>query len=135
MIRIVALFCLAAVLLPTASDAAARSHPRWMVGHWAWVNPKDHLQRYDCPESEFYFRDGYMTGGEDVSRWWVEGAYLVRVTVKPGYGEPATDAGHTSKLHFTRVGRDKLIFRDDGSVVWLVRCEDVPPQLEDRTAR
>jgi len=130
MMRIVPALCLAAVSLATDADAAARSHPRWMIGHWAWVSPKESLRRGDCPESEFFGRNGYVVDGESVARWWIEGAYLVRVTVKPGYGEPISKAGRTYRQRFTRISRDKLVFKDNRSVQWLIRCGDVPPEWE-----
>jgi hypothetical protein len=89
MTNIVTEFGLAAALLSTSAEAATQTHPRWMIGQWAWVSPTEALRRGDCPESEFYGRNGYVTDGERVSRWWIEGDYLVRVTVEPGYGEPS----------------------------------------------
>lgn len=106
-----------------------------MVGHWAWVSPAEILQRGECPESEFYGRNGYVTDGEDVSRWRIEGPYLVRVTVEPGYGEPISAPGRTYRQRFTRTGRDKLVFRGAGYVQWLIRCGDVPPEWEYRPKR
>lgn len=111
-----------AALLPASADAATKTRPRWMVGQWAWVSPAEPLARGDCPESETYGGNGVVTDGEDVSRWWLEGEVLVRVTVKPGYGEPASEKGHVFRSRFTRVSRDKLVFRGDGTVQWLVRC-------------
>jgi hypothetical protein len=130
MTKIVLALCLAAISLSTQADAAVKRHPRWMFGHWAWVSPKEALRRGDCPESEFYGGNGYVVDGESVSRWWIEGVNLVRVTVKPGYGEPNSAAGRTYRQRFTRNGPDKLIFRRDGYVQWLIRCEDVPPGWE-----
>ena len=128
MIKIVLAFWLAAISLSTSADAAVRSHPSWMVGHWAWVSPPETLRHGDCPETELYGRNGYVVNGESVSRWWVEGVYLVRVTVKPGYGEPNSEAGRTYRQRFIRSGRDKLVIQGDGYVQWLVRCGNVPPE-------
>lgn len=130
MTRVVTIFGFAAALLSSNADAAAKTHPRWMVGQWAWVSPKEPLRRGDCPESEFYGRAGYVMDGEAVSRWWIEDDYLVRVTVEPGYAEPSSEVGHAYRQRFTRTGRDKLVFRGDGYVQWLIRCGDVPPEWE-----
>ena len=120
----------AAVLHSTSAEAAAKTHPRWMIGQRAWVSPTETLRRGDCPESKFYGRDGYVTDGASVSRWWIEGDYRVRVTVEPGYGQPISEAGHVYRQHFTRTRRDKLVFRGDGNVRWLIRCGEVPPEWE-----
>ena len=135
MTSIVTAFGLAAALLSSSAEAATQTHPRWMIGQWAWVSPTEALRRGYCPESEFYGRNGYVTDGESVSRWWIEGDYLVRVTVEPGYGEPISEAGHVYRQHFTRTRRDKLVFRGDGSVQWLIRCGDVPPEWEYQPTR
>ncbi len=127
---IVPAFTLAAALLSSSTDTAARTHPRWMVGQWAWVSPTEKLRPGDCPESEFYGRNGYVIDGESVSRWWIEDDYLVRVTIEPGYGLPVSEAGRTYRQRFTRAARDKLVFRGDGYVQRLVRCGDVPREWE-----
>jgi len=130
MTSMMTVFVSAAALLSTGANAAAKSHPSWMIGQWAWVSPTTPLRRGDCPESEYYGRNGYVTDGESVSRWWIEGDYLVRVTVEPGYGEPISEAGHVYRQQFTRTRRDKLVFRGDGYEQWLIRCGDVPPGWE-----
>ena len=131
MTKIVPAFWLATILLSPSADAGtSRSHPRWMVGRWAWVSPTENLRRGDCPESEFYGHNGYVTDVETVSRWWIEGTYLMRVTVKQGYGESISNAGRTYRQRFTRSGRNKLVFRGDGYVQWLIRSGDVPPEWE-----
>ena len=135
MTSFVTAFGLAAALLSTSAEATARTHPRWMIGQWAWVSPTEALRRGDCPESEFYGRNGYVTDGESVSRWWIEGDYLVRVTVEPGYGEPISEADHVYRQRFTRTRRDKLVFRGDGYVQWLIRCGDGPPGWEYQPKR
>lgn len=135
MTGIVTAFGLAAALLSTSAEAATKTHPRWMIGQWAWVSPTQTLRSGDCPESEFYGRNGYVTDGESISRWWIEGDYLVRVTVEPGYGEPISEAGRVYRQHFTRTRRDTLVFRGDAYVQWLVRCGDVPPEWEYQPKR
>jgi hypothetical protein len=106
-----------------------------MIGQWAWVSPTDSLRRGDCPESQFFGRNGYVTDEETVSRWRIEGDYLVRVTVKPGYGQTISEAGRVYRQRFTRTRRDKLVFRGDGSVQWLIRCGDVPREWEYQAKR
>ena len=135
MTSIVAALGFAIALLSTTAEAPSKIHPRWMVGHWAWVDPTETLQPGDCPEFEFYGRNGYVTDGEGVFRWWIEGNYLVRVTVDPGYGQPISEAGRVYRQRFTRTRRDKLVFRGDGYVQWLIRCGDVPPEWEYQPKR
>jgi hypothetical protein len=135
MTRIVTVFGFAAAFISTSADAAAKTHPSWMIGQWAWVSSTETVRRGDCPESEFYGRNGYVTDGQNVSRWWIDGDYLVRVTVEAGYGDPISEARHVYRQHFTRTRRDKLVFRDDGHVQWLVRCGNVPPEWEYQPKR
>jgi hypothetical protein len=135
MTSIVTAFGFVVALLSTSAEAADKTRPRWMIGQWAWVDPKEALDRGDCPESKFYGRNGYVTTGESVSRWWIEGDYLVRVTLDPGYGEPMSEAGRVYRQRFTRTRRDKLVFRGDGYVQWLIRCGDVPPEWEYQPKR
>ena len=129
MTSIVTAFSITAALLSISAEPA-KTHPRWMIGQWAWVSPAETIRSGDCPESEFYGRNGYVTDGESVSRWWIEGDYLVRVTVEPGYGQPISEAGQVYRHHFTRPRPDRLVFQGDGYVQWLVRCGDVPPEWE-----
>ena len=130
MSSIVNAFALAAALLSTGPEEAAKSHPSWMVGQWAWISPTETLQRGHCPESEFYGRNGYVTNAEEVSRWWIEGDFLVRVTVEPGYGAPASEVGHVYRQRFTRTRPGELLFEGDDWAQKLVRCGDVPPEWE-----
>ena len=135
MTSIVTAFSLAAALFSTRAEAPAKTHPRWMIGQWAWGSSPESLRRGGCPESEFYGRNGYVTDGENVSRWWIEGDYLVRVKVEPGYGEPISETVQVYRQHFTRTRRDKLVFRGAGYVQWLIRCGDVPPEWEHQPKR
>ena len=100
-----------------------------MVGHWAWIDTPAHLQPGDCPESEFYGRNGYVTTGQDVHEWWIEGNTLVRVVVEPMDSEAV---GTTYRNRFIRVSRKKLLFKGDGGTQWMVRCGDTPPEWEYR---
>ena len=123
------MFTAAAALLTGSTDAATKSHPDWMVGQWAWLGLSQGLQPGECPESEFYGRNGYVIDGDSVSRWWIEDSYLVRVTVETIGGEPV---GQVYKQRFTRPKPNELIVRGDGWVRKLVRCGDVPREWEYR---
>lgn len=125
--KIIPALCLASLSASTGANTVARDHPHWMVGQWAWVSPTQKLRRGDCPESEFYGRNGYVTDGESASRWWIEGeTYLVRVTIEPGYGGSPSEIGRKYRQRFRKIEPGKLAFRDDGVLQWLVRCGDVP---------
>jgi len=134
MTSIVIAFGFAAALLSTSTDAA-KSNPEWMIGQWAWVSSPENVRDGNCPESEFYGRNGYVTDGEDVSRWWIEGDYLVRVTIEPGYGGPISEVGRVYRQHFTRTRPDALVFRGDDWVQWLIRCGDASPEWEYQPKR
>lgn len=108
----------------TSSADAARTRPQWMIGRWAWVSPSEGLRRGGCPESELYRASGYLISDE-LSRWWIEGDYLVRVTVKPAEGDLFTRLRHADRQRFRRVRPGWLIFSRGANVQWLIRCEDV----------
>ena len=122
----IAILPIAASCSMASSNAATKSHPAWMTGRWAWVDPTESIQPGDCPHSEFYRRNGHMTDGElgEVYRWWIEGDHLVRVLIKPMEGEPPSEVGRIFRQRFTRTRAGELVFRGDDWAQKMVRCGD-----------
>jgi hypothetical protein len=112
-------------------------HPAWMIGKWARIDVSEVPSSGNCPEPEFYGRNGYVTyaHGGGVDRWWIDGHYLIRVVVEPGDGESASEVGHAYKQGFTRTPSGGLVFRGDQWAQKLVRCGNVPREWEYMTTK
>lgn len=119
----IAVLPLAAAWSMAGAETPAKVRPQWMAGRWAWVNPADSLQPGECPHSELYKLNGQVTDDlGEVSRWWIEGDYLVRVLVTPMEGEPASKGGRTSRVKFSRTPAGDLIFKGEDWAQKMVRC-------------
>lgn len=103
-----------------------------MIGQWAWLELSQDLQPGECPESEYYGRNGYVTDGNSISRWWIDGDVLVRETLVTVGGEAV---GRIYVHRFRRTGPGELNFEGNGSPQKLVRCGDVPREWEYRPDR
>lgn len=135
--RILVVTAAACMSLPAGAGQVDKSHPAWMVGKWARVGAAERVRPEDCPEPEFYGRNGYVTyaevGGAD--KWWIEGDRLVRKVIEPMAGGSPTEVGRVFKQRFTRMRSGDLVFKDNHSTQRLVRCGSVPPNWTYRPRR